>query len=95
MKLFGNMSITNNTINIGNYNINDLAKEYKTPLYIIDEDGLVENIKDYKDNFKSDKFKTEIIYASKALLNTYMANLINKNNLSIDEIGRASCRERV
>lgn len=86
MKLFGNMSIINNTINIGNYNINDLAKEYKTPLYIIDEDGLVENIKDYKDNFKSDKFKTEIIYASKALLNTYMANLINKNNLSIDVV---------
>lgn len=86
MKLFGNMSITNNTINIGNYNINDLAKEYKTPLYIIDEDGLVENIKDYKDSFKSDNFKTEIIYASKALLNTYMANLINKNNLSIDVV---------
>src|SRR5699024_12744606 len=93
MKLFGNMYIDNNTINIGNYSVNELAKKYKTPLYIIDEEGLIKNIEKYKNNFKSDKFETEVIYASKALLNTYMAKIIKDNNLC--KIGRASCRENI
>ncbi|NMB09581.1 MAG: diaminopimelate decarboxylase, partial [Tissierellia bacterium] len=86
MKLFGNMYIDNNTINIGNYSVNELAKKYKTPLYIIDEEGLIKNIEKYKNNFKSDKFETEVIYASKALLNTYMAKIIKDNNLCIDVV---------
>lgn len=86
MKLFGSMKKKNNKIYIGNYSANEIADKFKTPVYIIDEKGLIDNINKYKNNFKSDLFQTEIIYASKAMLNIYMADLINKNNLSIDVV---------
>ncbi len=61
-----------------------LKKEYGTPLYIYDEHIIINNINIFKENFKSEVFKTEIIYAGKAFLVKYMAQLINQYDLSLD-----------
>ena len=51
---------------IANVDVKTLKEKYGTPLYIYDEDHLKRNISAYLDNFKSDDFKTEVLYASKA-----------------------------
>ena len=86
MKLFGTMEIVNSTLHIGQVSTKDLAKEYGTPLYVIDEQGLIDNINIFKNSFKSERFNTNIIYASKALMNMYIADLISDLGLHMDVV---------
>lgn len=86
MKLFGTMKIENNTIEVGGVSVGDLAKEFGTPLYIIDEENFKSTIADFKYNFLSNKLKTNVIYASKALLNLYIAQIIDRAGLSLDVV---------
>ena len=67
MKPIG-LNIKNNVAYLGNHNLYDLAKQYQTPLYVMDEEQVVKNIFDYVNNFKSNYFNTTIVYASKAFL---------------------------
>ncbi len=69
---------------IGNYTLKELKERFKTPLYIYDEELIINNINTFKENFKSDLFNTQVIYAGKAFLTKYMAKLINQNNLYLD-----------
>ena len=43
-----------------------LKEKYGTPLYVYDVDYMTNVMRLYKENFKSDLFETEVIYASKA-----------------------------
>ena len=63
-----------------------LAKKYGTPLYVYDEVKLVERIKEYKNNFKSNKFDTKVIYASKAFSCVYLYKLLQKHGFGIDVV---------
>lgn len=63
-----------------------LRNKYKTPLYIVDEKDFLCRCNEFIQNFKSEKLSTEILYASKALLNIYMAKLIKKMKMSIDVV---------
>lgn len=86
MKLFGTSKVVNNELNIGGVGVKELREKFSTPLYVMDQALLEENMAIFKDNFKSDKFKTEVIYASKAFLAVAMAQLVNKNGLSMDVV---------
>ncbi|WP_300360550.1 diaminopimelate decarboxylase [Fusobacterium sp.] len=86
MRYFGTMKNNNGILEIGGVSIKELAKEYKTPLYIMDQQLIEDNMKKYIDNFKSDKFKTEIVYASKAFLSKAMCQLADKYGLSMDAV---------
>lgn len=86
MKLHGNMNIKDNELYIGDHSVSSLADEYGTPLYIMDKKDFKDRAKLYRENFVSEKMETEVIYASKALLNLYMADLVNKEGLSIDVV---------
>lgn len=86
MKLFGNLKLDGSKLKIHDYSMDELKEKYGTPLYIIDEDYFIERIKAYRDTFKSEKFRTNILYASKALLNIYIANLCAKENISMDAV---------
>lgn len=61
-----------------------LKEKYGTPLYIYDESLINQKIDLLKNNFKSNLYKTEIIYASKAFSCKEMVRLIDKKNLSLD-----------
>ncbi|MBR2891413.1 MAG: diaminopimelate decarboxylase [Bacilli bacterium] len=76
----------NNITYINDFSINDLVKEYKTPLYIIDEKQLLKNINDYKDSFKSLMFKTNVVYASKALLTKELTHILSEKDLYMDAV---------
>lgn len=86
MKLFGTMDIYGGELFIGGKSCSALAEEYGTPLFVVDEEGLENKAKLFLDNFVSDKFETRVIYASKALMNLYMASIIKYLGLHLDVV---------
>ena len=53
-------------LEIGGIKVTELAEKYGTPLYIMDQQLIEENMLKYRENFKSNRFKTTVVYASKA-----------------------------
>lgn len=71
---------------IGGIDATVLAKQYHTPLYVMDESVLRQNCQLFKNSFKHADVQTEVIYASKAFLTIQMAKLIEAEGLSIDVV---------
>lgn len=86
MKLFGTMKTVDNEINIGGCSVSNIAKKFGTPLYIVDEVHFKKTIDEFKNNFTSSRFETNVIYASKAMLNIYTARLVKDKGLSLDVV---------
>ncbi|WP_125154037.1 diaminopimelate decarboxylase [Clostridium rectalis] len=86
MKLFGTMEILNNTLHIGGNNTVDLAKKYGTPLYVMDEELIRKNCKDYYKNFKVEEMNNKVAYAGKAFLTLAMCQIINEEGLYLDVV---------
>ena len=66
MKLFNGMTVENNELAISGVTVSELRRKYGTPLYVYDENMLENQCDTFISNFKSEKFKTEVLYASKA-----------------------------
>jgi len=87
MKFFGTMNINcQGNLQIGNCDAIDLAKEFGTPLYVVDEELVRSNCRAFKDNFSMEGIETEVIYASKAFLNIAMCRVINEEGISLDVV---------
>ena len=80
------LNIKNNTAYIRDINLFDVAKEFKTPLYVFDQYELEDNMKLFIDNFKSNKFNCHTVYASKAFLVPAMCELLKKHGLWMDAV---------
>lgn len=78
--------IINNDAYLNGYKLEDLAKKYTTPLYLVDEFSVREAIRDYQKYFRGQNFKSTIVYASKAFLVPKMAQIINEYNLYMDAV---------
>ena len=82
MKLHGNMKINAaGHLEIGGCDAVELAKEYGTPLYVMDEAFIRQNCRTYRDAFRSAYPESEVIYASKVFF--------YQSNLSIGKRGRS------
>lgn len=79
-----NLNVRENELYIGSHKLQNIAKEFGTPLYVYDEDDLVSKMRLYKENFKSSSFDTLIVYASKAFLVPEMARLLKQEGLLMD-----------
>jgi diaminopimelate decarboxylase len=87
MKLFGTMKINEKGhLAIGGCDVMDLAKEFKTPLYVMDEELIRENCRLFKNAFLKSGMETEVIYASKAFLNIAICKVIHEEGLSLDVV---------
>ncbi|MGL4253283.1 MAG: diaminopimelate decarboxylase [Fusobacteriaceae bacterium] len=86
MRFFGTMKNEEGMLNIGGVKVDTLAQEFNTPLYIMDCKLIEENITKFKKGFRSDRFQTEIVYASKAFLSKTMCKILQKHHLDIDAI---------
>lgn len=71
---------------ISNVDVKDLKAKYNTPLYIYDEAHLTNNIDLYMNNFKSNQFATEVLYASKAFCVKEMLRLLKNKGMSLDVV---------
>lgn len=85
MKPIG-LKVKNNNAYLHEYKIEDLTKQYQTPLYILDEEDIKSKIEIYLKNFKGQHFNSSIVYASKALLLPELVRLIDSYDLYMDAV---------
>ncbi|WP_368488771.1 diaminopimelate decarboxylase [Clostridium sp. BJN0013] len=85
MRLIGNMEIKDNVLYIGGISAEKLVKDYKTPLYVIDEKLVRDKCKRYYKAFKAHK-NNKVTYAGKAFLNLAMCQIINSEGLYLDVV---------
>lgn len=87
MKLHGTMRINSQShLEIGGCDCTELAKDFGTPLYIMDEQLIRENCRGFVRAFSRCYPSIEIVYAGKAFLTTAMAKIIESEGLSLDVV---------
>ncbi len=78
------MIYRNNKLTIDRFNIGNIAKKYKTPIYCYSLKRIEDNIKNFKNYFKI--INPLICYAVKANSNLEILKEIKKNNLGADVV---------
>ena len=87
MKLFGTSKVNEKgNLSIGGVDTVELVKEFKTPLYVMDQELIETTIDKMKEAFKSTRFNTRIAYAGKAFLSTGMIKLVEAKGLDLDVV---------
>ena len=87
MKLFGTSKVNEKgNLSIGGVDTVELVKEFKTPLYVMDQELIETTIDKMKAAFKSTRFNTRIAYAGKAFLSTGMIKLVELKGLDLDVV---------
>lgn len=76
----------NGHLMIGSFRVEDLARQFKTPLYLMDESKIRYRMRLFKDSFKKPGIQTEVIYASKAFLTIAMAQVVEQEGLGLDVV---------
>ncbi len=64
----------------------ELAKKYGTPLYVMSETIIRENIRRLKKGFIEKYENTDVLYASKAFMSIAMAKIVNDEKIGIDVV---------
>lgn len=87
MKLHGTMTINEQGhLSIGGCDAVELAREFGTPLYVMDEEHLRAICREYYQSFVTKYPRNEVIYASKAFLTKAMARIIAQEKLGLDVV---------
>jgi diaminopimelate decarboxylase len=82
--LFGTQKVIGNELYIGGMSVSKLVEKHGSPLYVYDEQYIEEQIDLFQKSFRSDVFDTRVAYASKAFMTLYMAQLLERKNMSMD-----------
>ena len=75
----------NGNLEIGGCDLVELANEYKTPLYVIDEESLRGICRDYTKAFSKYE-KVNLLYASKALCTSAIAKIVSDEGFGFDVV---------
>ena len=86
MRLFDGMTVENGELNISGVGVSELKAQYGTPLYVYDENMLVNQCRTFINNFKSSKFNTEVLYASKAFSCLEVLRIASREGLGVDVV---------
>ena len=86
MRLFDGMTVENGELNISGVGVGELKAEYGTPLYVYDENMLVNQCRTFINNFKSSRFNTEVLYASKAFSCLEVLRIASREGLGVDVV---------
>lgn len=79
-------TIKNRILEIGGVSSGKLATACGTPLFVYDEAELEKKMQDYKSNFRSELFETEVIYASKAFTCKAMLHKLKRYGFCLDVV---------
>ncbi|GIV05612.1 MAG: diaminopimelate decarboxylase [Fimbriimonadales bacterium] len=71
-------------LEIGGCDALELAEQFGTPLYVLDETALRLRCREYRTAFENLKPDTEIVYAGKAALNRALCQMIAEEGLGLD-----------
>ncbi|MBR5304618.1 MAG: diaminopimelate decarboxylase [Candidatus Gastranaerophilales bacterium] len=72
-------------LEISGCDLTDLAKEFKTPLYVMDKETLLTMANDYKKAFSAYP-KTKMLFASKALMTSAIAKILDEIGFGFDVV---------
>ena len=86
MKLFGASKIEENNLSIAGIKASELASRYGTPLYVMDEQLLIDKCRRYIKAFKVKEDNNRVAFAGKAFLTIEMCKLINEEGLYLDVV---------
>lgn len=87
MELHGTMEINNQgVLEIGELDVRELAAEYGTPLLVMDETELRQNIRRYLEAFEKHYDNYRVLYASKAFFNRTLFRIIQEEGAGIDVV---------
>jgi diaminopimelate decarboxylase len=73
-------------LQIGGVNCQDLVSEFGTPLYVYDEAKIKSQATSAMRGFSSDKFETEVVYASKAFSSIALFKLLESSGIGFDVV---------
>ena len=79
-------NVKSGTLEIGGIQVPELARACGTPLFVYDEKELDRQMSDYITYFQSDRFETEVIYASKAFTCKALLKMLIEHGLSLDVV---------
>ncbi|MTI79365.1 MAG: diaminopimelate decarboxylase [Firmicutes bacterium] len=86
MKLFGTMCVNNKGhLEIGGCDTVELAREYGTPLYVLDEKHVRKNCQNFYQAF-TQKHGADVLYAGKSLLTMAVCRIIDEEGLGLDVV---------
>lgn len=71
---------------MGSHRVGDLAKTYKTPLYLMDEARIRSQMARFKKAFSHPELKTNLCYASKAFLTLAMVEVVHQEGWYLDVV---------
>lgn len=74
----------NGILTIGGVRVDELVKEYSTPLYVLDEDTVRNNIRNFKKSLDDNYEKGMVLYASKALNCLELCRIANDEGIGLD-----------
>src|SRR5690606_20751191 len=87
MYLHGTSKInTNGHLEIGGVDTEQLAEQFGTPLYIVDEALVRQRAREYTEAFKASGLKFQVAYASKAFCTMAMCAIAEQEGLSLDVV---------
>ncbi|HEX3015475.1 MAG TPA: diaminopimelate decarboxylase [Desulfobacteria bacterium] len=87
MKLHGTSQINDQGhLVIGGCDTVELAENFGTPLYIMDEQLIRDNCRNYYDSFVTKYGNAEVIYASKTFCTTAMCRIVEQEGLGLDVV---------
>jgi diaminopimelate decarboxylase len=73
-------------LQIGGVDTIELAERFGTPLYIMDEELIRKQCRDYMEAFRATGLPFQVAYASKAFCTTAMCRLVEQEGLSLDVV---------
>ncbi|WP_027085015.1 diaminopimelate decarboxylase [Cohnella panacarvi] len=73
-------------LEIGGCDVTDLAKEFGTPLYIVDEELVRQRAREFMDAFRKTGLRHQVAYASKAFCVMAMCRLAEEEGMSLDVV---------
>ncbi|WP_199872961.1 diaminopimelate decarboxylase [Inediibacterium massiliense] len=81
-----NINVENKHFVFGGCDMVEIAKQYKTPLYVLSKDIIDERIYEIKKDFLQKYSNTRAVYASKAFLTLEMCRILKKEGIGIDVV---------
>ncbi|ADL13193.1 diaminopimelate decarboxylase [Acetohalobium arabaticum] len=87
MVLHGTMEVNEKgNLEVGGCDVTNIATEYGTPLYILDEEELRDNCRAYRQAFEEWYPNSETIYASKAFMSLTICKIVEEEGLGLDVV---------
>ena len=79
-----NIDVRNRSSSITKEEINSIVSEFGTPLYVVDEQIILNNLSTLENSFNNYNGKTSIAYSLKSNFNPSIIEILNKESILFD-----------